>query len=279
MFGRYEYCAARPGLATHYHPQTVEICYLERGCQTYRVEGREYHLVGGDVFVTTPGEVHDTGGRVEEKGILYWLHLKIPSPEQPFLLLPAHESATLIGELCALPHRQFPGKPILKQIFNEVFQLCKEPATPLLRIAVASQLVRFVLETIECAHHHEDIYRSPLISKLIERIRSHPEQNYSLTDLANEAGLSLSRFKSKFKAQIGIAPHEFILRCKIETAKDLLQQRRSVTEIAMHLGFSSSQYFSTVFRRFTQQTPLEFGRYHASVPLRLASVASQEKPH
>jgi AraC-like DNA-binding protein len=77
--------------------------------------------------------------------------------------------------------------------------------------------------------------------------------------LAEDAGLSLSRFKTKFKAQIGIAPHEFILRCKVEAAKKfLLEENRNVTNTAMELGFSSSQYFATVFKRFTQQTPLEF---------------------
>jgi len=276
VFGRYEYCSAHPGLVTHMHPHAVEICYLERGCQTYRTAGREYHLVGGDVFVTTPGEPHDTGGRVEERGILYWMNLKIPKPGGSILMLPARESESLVSQLSSLPHRHFPGRPALKQIFNEVFSLCEHPAQALIRIAVANQLVRFILETISCAHRHEGIHRSPVISKLVERIKSCPEQNYSLVELATEAQLSVSRFKSKFKAQIGIAPHEFILRCKMEAAKEmLLDGRKSVTDTAMELGFSSSQYFATVFRRFTQQTPVEFCTRRSTVPLRRATHAIQ----
>jgi len=272
VFGRYEYCSARPGLATHTHPNAVEICYLERGCQTYRTQGREYHLVGGDVFVTSPGEPHDTGGRVEERGILYWLNLRIPRPGGSFLMLPEAESAALVSQLCTLPHRHFPGRPSLKQIFNDVFHLYEQPTTSMVRIAAANHMVRFLLETISCANRHEGIHRSPLISKLVERIKSQPEQNYSLVELADEAGLSLSRFKSKFKSQIGIAPHEFILRCKMDAAKELLlDKRKSVTDTAMELGFSSSQYFATVFRRFTQQTPVEFCTQRAAVPLRRAS--------
>lgn len=276
VFGRYEYCSARPGLATHIHPHAVEICYLERGCQTYRAAGREYHLVGGDVFVTTPGEPHDTGGRVEERGILYWMNLKMPQPGGSILMLPVKESGALVSQLSSLPHRHFPGRPALKQIFNEVFGLYERPTEPLIRIAIANQLVRFILETINCAHRHEGIHRSPVISKLVERIKSSPERNYSLVELASEAELSLSRFKSKFKAQIGIAPHEFILRCKMEAAKEmLLDRRKSVTDTAMELGFSSSQYFATVFRRFTQQTPVEFCTRGSAVPLRRASHAIQ----
>src|SRR5215471_13518801 len=54
VFGHYHYHAARPGLTTHKHRRIVEICYLERGYQTYRAAGREYRLSGGDVFVTAP---------------------------------------------------------------------------------------------------------------------------------------------------------------------------------------------------------------------------------
>lgn len=288
VFGRYEYCSARPGLTTHVHPHAVEICYLERGCQTYRTGGREYHLVGGDVFVMAPGEPHDTGGHVEERGILYWMNLNIPKAGESILMLPAKESALLVHRISTLPHPHFPGKPALKQIFNEIFSFCEQPKellnnssmadqpafALLTRIAIANQLVRFILETINCAHRHEGIRRSPVISRLVERIKSSPERNYSLLELADEAELSLSRFKSKFKAQIGIGPHEFILRCKMEAAKQLLRERRmSVTDAAMELGFSSSQYFATVFRRFTQQTPVEFCNQRSAVPLRSASHA------
>ena len=133
---------------------------------------------------------------------------------------------------------------------------------------MANELVRCVLEVIDCAYRHESLHRSPLIARIVERIKSDPGGNYSLSDLADEAGLSLSRFKTKFKAQMGIAPHEFILRCKVDAAKKfLLEQNRNVTNTAMELGFSSSQYFATVFKRFTQQTPVEFCTKGPAIPL------------
>jgi AraC-like DNA-binding protein len=269
VFGRYEYCSAHPGLATHSHPGAVEICYLERGCQTYRAGGRDYHLVGGDVFFTAPGEPHDTGGHAEDRGILYWLNLAIPNPGESLLMLPPRESAELMGCLSSLPERQFLGRPVLKQIFNEIFTLCEQPSEALTRIAVANQLVRYVLEIISCAYRHEGLHRSPVLSRIAERIRTNPERDYLLSALADEAGLSLSRFKTKFKAQMGIGPHEYILRCKMQAAKQfLLVGDRTVTDTAMQLGFSSSQYFATVFKRFTQQTPIEFCRNGPSVGLR-----------
>jgi AraC-like DNA-binding protein len=271
VLGRYEYSSAHPGLITHTHPGTVEICYLERGCQTYRAGGREYHLVGGDIFVTAPGEPHDTGGHAEDRGILYWLNLRIPEPDQSILMLPAPESAALMAKLSDLPDRQFAGRPVLKQIFNDIFALCEQPAEPLVRVAIVNELVRCILEVINCAHRQGGLHRSPSIARIVERIKTSPERDYSLIKLAEESGLSLSRFKANFKSQVGQAPHEFILRCKVDSAKKLLNQRRTVTDTAMDLGFSSSQYFATVFKRFTNQTPVEFRSHGPAISLRRGS--------
>ncbi len=61
----------------HSHRHAIEICFLERGEQTYRVGGLLHRLRGNDQFFTLPGEVHDTANLPQERGILYWLILKL----------------------------------------------------------------------------------------------------------------------------------------------------------------------------------------------------------
>jgi len=51
-------------------------------------------------------------------------------------------------------------------------------------------------------------------------------------------------------------PHAYILRKRIECAQKLPSiGNGTVTEIAFECGFSSSQYFATVFKRITGMTP------------------------
>ncbi len=270
LVGRYEYHSAHPGLHTHTHPGTVELCYLARGKQTYRVGGQEYHLRGGDVFVTLPGEPHDTGGQPEDPGILYWTNLRVPRRGGSLLGLPARDSAILKRALLNLPERHFAGSPALKLILEEVFDLYHQPSDPLKRIAVVNLMIRYLLEVVNCAQRHPYARLSPTLTQVISAIHSHPEKNHALADLAGQAGLSLSRFKARFKAEVGTAPHEYMLRVKIEAARKLLRDQLAVTEVAMRLGFDSSQYFATVFKRFCEQTPRDFQKSGPIVPLRPA---------
>lgn len=264
--GRYEYHAVQPGLSPHAHTGAVEICYLERGCQTYRLEGEEYRLVGGDLLVVPPGVMHDTGESPEDCGVLYWLILKV-SPENSTLLHLSPDDSRLIAEkLAGLPTKKFVGRTTLRAIFRRLFELHDLPEAPLKALSIRHQLLCCILEVLQCAESGEG--RAALsddIRRTVERIEAQPEEELSLQRLAEGVRLSLSRFKVKFKEEMGIAPREFILRVKMESAKRALAARDgSVTEIAVDLGFSSSQYFATVFKRFNQVTPVAYRRRSAS---------------
>ena len=53
-----------------------------------------------------------------------------------------------------------------------------------------------------------------------------------------------------------MSPWQYILKVRIEAAKQRLAARdESITQIAMRLGFASSQYFATTFKRITGVTP------------------------
>lgn len=89
-------------------------------------------------------------------------------------------------------------------------------------------------------------------------IESHIESPDELTvaRLAQVAGLSPSRFQAAFKQETGIPPAEFALRARItEAIRRLAQPGADVTSVAFSLGFSSSQYFASAFRRFTNMSP------------------------
>lgn len=255
ILGRYNYTKAGPPLPEHTHGDLLEICYLVKGRQTYRVGTRNYHLRGGDVFVAFPHERHSTAGNPEEKGVLYWIMLKRTNPI--LFGLPAATSAQLWDSLCHLPHRHFRGSARMKSQLDALAVLFHEPRTPLQTAALTVEALGFFLEVVRCGNAEPGMESSgQRMARICRYIGDHLEEPLSVPDLAAQARLSVPRFKALFKEETGVSPGEYVLRAKIAEARRRLESGSpTVTEVAHALEFSSSQYFATVFKRYTGCTP------------------------
>jgi AraC-like DNA-binding protein len=74
--------------------------------------------------------------------------------------------------------------------------------------------------------------------------------------LAREAHASRAHFVRSFKKAFGETPHQYLLRRRIERAKELLRNTPlSVTEVSLAVGFRSLGSFSTAFRQLVGESP------------------------
>ena len=99
---------------------------------------------------------------------------------------------------------------------------------------------------------------SPTVSSAINYIATNITEEISLEYLAMYSGLSLSRFKQRFRDEMGISPREYVNVKKVEKAKELLASGKNITDTAFELSFSSSNYFSVVFKKVTGMSPKEY---------------------
>lgn len=258
MLGRYDYKHAQHGLHQHAHPGAMEICYLAKGTQIYRVGRQDYVMRGGDVFVTFPGERHSTGEAPQEKGILYWMILLLPRAKDRFLHFPKVDAQAWKARLRALPHRHFSGTPRLCTQLDALLRLAGPDAAhdPLRRVALHVRLGDFLLEILECSRKSPRTGLPARMNSLLHLLETRIGEPPDVPEMAALLGLSVSRFKTHFKKEIGIPPAEYVLRCRVSQAKLLLKKPgATVTDVAYRLGFSSSQYFATVFKRYTGKNP------------------------
>ena len=117
----------------------------------------------------------------------------------------------------------------------------------------------FLYHVVECAEIPRFLI-TPDIGRAIDYIFQHLSENLPMEELARIALLSESRFKQKFKMEMGTSPRDFVNFHKVEAAKNLLLEGHSVTDVAMELSFSSSNYFSSVFRRYTSFSPTQYAQ-------------------
>ncbi len=94
------------------------------------------------------------------------------------------------------------------------------------------------------------------LRRVVEHMRAHLDEALPLVRLAAVGDLSPSRFACAFRAATGEPPHRYLVRIRIETARDLLDNTDlPVTEIGMRCGFEQPSHFATTFRKATGLSP------------------------
>ena len=259
MLGRYNYLHARRALPPHAHRDAMEFCFLHRGQQTYCVNGCAYRLTGGDIFLTFPDETHSTGDQPEEKGVLHWLIVEIPRARGRFLGLPKAQADALRAALLALPTRHFRASSRIPARIETIFHCYFTPRTPLRDLALHHHTIELLLEVLASAAAAQTKTRQQTHSafnELVGWIERSLEERITLPALARRVGLSLPRFKTWFRENSGLPPAEYLLRVRVNAARQRLRDTATpITTIAHALNFASSQHFATAVKRITGLTP------------------------
>ena len=101
----------------------------------------------------------------------------------------------------------------------------------------------------------------PRIERVIATIEANPNQELSLTIMARIARLSPSRFRHKFKSEVGTTPTVYVQRVRMRIAADLLKDENvSVKEVRAAVGLGSDSYFAHLCKRLHGRTPSQLRR-------------------
>ncbi|MBI4663291.1 MAG: helix-turn-helix transcriptional regulator [Verrucomicrobia bacterium] len=99
------------------------------------------------------------------------------------------------------------------------------------------------------------------LRRALEYINEHLAEEISLKSLAAIADLSPFHFARMFKQSTGLAPHQYLLKCRVGRAKELLlDTNASIADVALRLGFCDQSHLSTHFKRSYGVTPRTFVR-------------------
>jgi AraC family transcriptional activator FtrA len=97
------------------------------------------------------------------------------------------------------------------------------------------------------------------LAKLLDWLRAHLAAEHTVDSLASRAAMSTRTLQREFKAATGIAPYEWIVRERIERAKELLETSRlAAQEIAERVGMGSAESLRHHFRLRVGTTPAQY---------------------
>jgi two-component system, response regulator YesN len=136
--------------------------------------------------------------------------------------------------------------------------------TVMSNIKTTDQLREQAQKILSSALTYRDSQPNGQYKNLIRQAKEYLEQHYvnpdlSLNEVASEVSLSASHFSVVFSQEAGQTFKEYLTEIRINKAKELLRMTslRSA-DIAFQVGYNDPHYFSSVFKKNTGLSPIEF---------------------
>jgi AraC-like DNA-binding protein len=256
--------AAEPqswGLDWHRN-EGLEIAFLAAGRLAFELSAGRYSLRPGDLTITHPWQRHRLGDPHVTPSRLSWLilDLGVRRPNQPWswpdwLILDRPSIDRLTQLLRQTDRPVWRADAATELAFERLPRSLGGPEinVPLLALAVNEVLVA-LLEMLDRQQPTLDrklTSSEHAVEVFLDTLADHVAEPWTLGSMAEECGVARTRFAHHCKAITNATPMEYLRRVRIAHAAALLTTRPdlSITEVCFASGFSSSQYFATVFRR------------------------------
>jgi AraC-like DNA-binding protein len=247
----------------HSH-EGFELLFLLDGATAYEFAGSQgVELHGGHFLVVPPGLVHRGLRDMRSPSTICGLALKASrSSAWKNTTFTAADLGRLRTALATASQKAHPFNPALRWLVRRLLEETGNyPAAPrraeagmALRALICSVLVEAMRQILVPPTQPKEF-----VGAAIAYLRRHLSEQVSMDDLVRYVGFSRARMFDLFKAQTGLTPNDYLQRLRVEAAQEQLRQTDlSVTQIALATGFSSGQYFSTVFARYTGVPPTRF---------------------
>ncbi|MER5387077.1 AraC family transcriptional regulator [Streptomyces sp. NPDC002688] len=248
--GHYRYREARPALPPQRHQRLLGLAFPARGEVAFTVDGEPHPVRPGQVLRIPPGHAYQTG-EVQPRGELWWLILHYDSDAEDAL-------GQAIAALCGEPGPLIGAAPLqAASSLARAAELAGREPRRLAESLLHHHLSALVLELALTPPATTPPAGHPDVARALTWLEEHLGDPVQAADLTAVSGMSTSRFYEAFTAETGTSPKDYLLRRKTEFARAWLLRDPAtpVTKIAHALGFSSSQHFATVFRRYQGAAP------------------------
>jgi AraC family L-rhamnose operon regulatory protein RhaS len=254
----------------------IELTFLESGNVGFAVDRQTCLLRPDDLTITRPWQRHRVGNPCIGRGRLHWLILDVGvrRPDQQWrwpswIVLTRPDLQELTHVLRHTERPVWRATPAIRQCFQNIARAVegKDAARNISRLAAyINELFVLVLEMCRTRPVKLDKSLSSTQRTVelfwgdLRQHREHLAEPWTVGMMAEQCGLGVTQFIHLTKKLTNMTPVQYLTEGRLEMAAKLLKDpgRRSVLDVALDCGFSSSQYFANLFRKQFGSTPRDF---------------------
>lgn len=251
----------------------IEITYVETGTNGFSIDGQEHMLVPGQLFITRPWQLHRIGNPTVAVGKVHWIILDVDvrQPHQEWnwplwIIL----NQTDLDELTKLLRQN--EQPIwnadadIRRCFQRIGQLLKDEnltsGESWIKLYINEILIHLLSllrkgnitlnENLTSGRRTVELFITYLAELLVEP--------WTLESMATHCQLGQTRFVHYMKLITNMTPMQYLTFLRMQKAAKMLVDNidLSVTSVGYECGFSSIEYFVTVFRKQYDCSPSSY---------------------
>jgi AraC family transcriptional regulator of arabinose operon len=237
-------------------PQYI-LLYCVHGEGWYQIGDTERQVLRANQWIILPAETaHRYGADEVAPWTIYWLHFAGQQAAALYTYL-------CEGSLC---------KPVIVAFTDERLRLFEAIFAQLTLLPAPDSLVQaclylpHFLATLAPAGGYvtQPSAATDVVATSIDYMRQHLERTVTVSELAQQAGLSGSHYSAVFRTQTGRSPIVFFNSLKVQKAcQQLAHTSNSIKDIAQQVGIEDAYYFSRLFTKVMGSSPRQYRQAHA----------------
>lgn len=244
----------------HWHDSYL-VGFTEQGIQQFHCRNVLHTSRAGLAFMLEPGEIHDGHAPAPEGFTYSMLYLEPKWVER--------EMNVLFGQSIGAPGfvaNLADDSGLTKAIAN-AFRILQETELQIVRqTALDAVLIRLGAHLSRQVGTDADIRLPTAAERTRDYLHAHYDQDISLDDLAEVAGIDRFKLSRGFKHVYGLAPHAYLIQLRLSRARRLLAQGETPAGVAAMLGFADQSHLGRWFRRAYGLTPAAYRSHCTKLP-------------
>ena len=245
-----------------FHQQRChEISYIVSGNGIFHLDGKDYEVKGGDLFLAPLGSVHSITSSHNSPIRFYYVGFLFEKEHPDY---PKYEplDQKIFNHPFPIAVDQYSLPPYFIGLFNEIILDCDNQTT------MIGHYLNLILLLTERDFWGKDNLRqkigkdargkSRLVYDIIHYMENHIFQLHSIQDISRYVGYSYSYVAQVFSSEMGMSLSNYHQQIRFEKAIELMKTNITITQISEMLGFESIHAFSRAFKRIYNCSPSRY---------------------
>lgn len=238
--------------------QFFELTYVDTGTLFTEVDGVSYTLGEKDLIIYGPGQFHSQHTNNDTVSyVTIMFNMENLSPD-----LPENWYNVLINQVF----------PYNKKIYTLIKAIVQESSTgapytaSLMHCLLTETIIRllqgvYTVPSVQPSSVVRQNYQEELFDRILEYVHSKIYEPLTVADVCRQFSLSRSTLQLLFKNTVNQSPKKYISDMKLEKSCQMLRENKyTISEISLKLGYSSIHYFSNAFNQKYHISPSEYAK-------------------